>query len=39
MLSFYTDLRGNYLVSSSLVLVFLGLVYLLERKDLKRLQS
>lgn len=35
--SFYTSFRGNYIIATALVLVFLAIVYVLERKELKRL--
>lgn len=35
--AFYDTFRGNYIIATALVLVFLGIVYLSERKELKRL--
>ena len=36
-LAFYDAFRGNYIITTALLLVFLGIVYLSERKELKRL--
>lgn len=35
--AFYDAFRGNYIITTALLLVFLGIVYLSERKELKRL--
>ncbi len=36
-IAFYDMFRGNYIVTTALVLVFLGIIYLSERKELKQL--
>ncbi|MBC8755294.1 oligosaccharide flippase family protein [Kordia sp. YSTF-M3] len=36
-LAFYDAFRGNYIITTALLLVFLAIVYLSERKELKRL--
>ena len=36
-ISFIDTFRGNYIVATALVLVFLGIIYFLERNELKRL--
>jgi O-antigen/teichoic acid export membrane protein len=36
-IAFYDTFRGNYIITTALVLVFLGVVYLSERKELKQL--
>ncbi|WP_420571317.1 MATE family efflux transporter [Kordia sp.] len=36
-ISFYDGFRGNYIIATALVLVFLGIIYVAERKELKRL--
>ncbi|EDP97000.1 MATE family efflux transporter [Kordia algicida OT-1] len=36
-IAFYDSFRGNYIIATALVLVFLAIVYLSERKELKRL--
>ncbi|WP_430410813.1 polysaccharide biosynthesis C-terminal domain-containing protein [Kordia sp.] len=36
-IAFYDTFRGNYIITTALVLVFLGIIYLSERKELKRL--
>jgi O-antigen/teichoic acid export membrane protein len=35
--AFYDGFRGNYLIATALVLVFLAVVYIFERKELKRI--
>ncbi|MFK7750010.1 MAG: MATE family efflux transporter [Kordia sp.] len=35
--SFYDGFRGNYIIATALVLLFLGIIYISERKELKRL--
>ena len=37
LIAFHSEFRGNYYVSSILVLLFLTLIYLTERKEIKRL--
>ncbi|QHI37415.1 hypothetical protein IMCC3317_27940 [Kordia antarctica] len=36
-LAFYDEFRGNYIITTALLLVFLAIVYISERKELKRL--
>lgn len=35
--SFYDGFRGNYIIATALVLVFLAIIYISEQKELKRL--
>lgn len=37
MISFNEHFRGNYSIATALLLVFLGIVYVLEQKELKRI--
>ncbi|PTX60386.1 O-antigen/teichoic acid export membrane protein [Kordia periserrulae] len=37
LVSFYDGFRGNYIIATALVLVFLTVVYIVEQKELKRL--
>ncbi|KAB8151369.1 oligosaccharide flippase family protein [Kordia sp. TARA_039_SRF] len=37
LVSFYGGFRGNYIIATALVLVFLAVVYIVEQKELKRL--
>lgn len=36
-IAFYDSFRGNYIVATALVLLFLAIIYLAERKELKRI--
>lgn len=36
-ISFMETFRGNYIVATALVLVFLGIIYFSEKKDIKQL--